>query len=106
MFGMETLWQVGALVFAALIATVLRFWDFPNDSLKDVTLVAGLSTFIGAMIGGFFAVWAGGLDPTVWEEFVLVMIAALGGMGGVRALFEVVQPEMQKMELKRQAKLK
>lgn len=88
---LDTILQVLALLFAAVLATLLRFWDFPTESLKEVTLQAAVFTFIGALIAGFFAVWAGQLDPTAWEQFVVVMIAALGGMGGVRALFEMTQ---------------
>jgi hypothetical protein len=90
-------WQAVALLVAAAIATVLRFWDFPTNQLVDVDLISGVSTFIAALIGGFFAMWAGGLNPVMWEQFVLVMIAAIGGMGGVRALFGITAPARAKL---------
>jgi hypothetical protein len=94
------MWQVLGLVLAGIIATILRFWDFPLNKLVDVDLVSGVSTFAGAMIGGFFAMWAGGLDPVVWDQFTVVMIAAIGGMGGVRALFEVTSMARAKLAAK------
>jgi|PlaIllAssembly_1097288.scaffolds.fasta_scaffold02326_5 hypothetical protein len=83
-----TVFVVLALLFAALVATLLRFWDFPLNTIGDVELKTGVATFVGALIAAFLAMWLGNLDPTIASEFVVVTTAAVGGMAGIRGLFE------------------
>lgn len=86
-------WEIwAAMIFAALLAMLFRFWDFPTNTLKDLNLQVAVLTFVGALIAAFFAVWMSGLDPTVSaENFLVVGAFALGGMGAVRGLFEVAK---------------
>lgn len=86
-----SIWVVLALLFAAFLATLLRFWDFPTNTLGAVDIKTALATFIGALIAAFFALWLKALDPTVPADFIIVTMAAIGGMGGVRGLFEVAK---------------
>ena len=90
---LDTVWMVLAWLGAGAIATVLRFWDPPTDTLKSVTLQQGVVALAGALIAGGFAIWAGNLDPTVWQQFVTVVIASIGGMAGVAGLFTKVEPK-------------
>jgi len=84
-----TIYVILALLFSAVLATLFRFWDFPTNTLKDFTVVAGVLTFVGALIAAFLAIWIKALDPTVPADFIIVTGFALGGMGAVRGLFEV-----------------
>jgi len=87
-----TLGPIAAILAAALLAMLFRFWDIPTNTLKDVTVKVALVTFVGALIAAFLGVWISGLDPTLSaENFLIIGGFALGGMGGVRGLFEVVK---------------
>jgi hypothetical protein len=83
-----TVMVVVALLFAALLATLLRFWDFPLNTIGDVDIKTAIATFVGALIAAAVTVWLSGVDPTIPANFVVVMIAAIGGMGGIRGIFE------------------
>lgn len=83
-------WQIiVALLFAAVLAMLFRFWDIPTNTLQSIDLKVAVVTFVGALIAAFFAVWISGLDPTLSaENFLVIGGFALGGMAGVRGLFE------------------
>jgi fluoride ion exporter CrcB/FEX len=82
-------WPILALLFSALIAMLLRFWDIPTNTIQSIDIQTAIVTFVGALIAGFLTVWAANLDPTTWGGFLVTTIAAVGGMGGVRGIFEV-----------------
>jgi hypothetical protein len=90
-------WTLVTVLFtliAAGIAVVIRLWDYPSNKLSttDVSVIG--YTLIGALIAAFLTVFLGGgkVLPDDPVGFALVVGAALGGMAGVRAMYEQLNP--------------
>jgi membrane protein YdbS with pleckstrin-like domain len=91
----EIIVQIAIILAAAIIATILRFWDFEHNKLTDLELVTFATTLLGAIVAAFIGWWYfGAQDVTVFANFVLVAVCGLGGMSFVRALFETAKTKL------------
>jgi uncharacterized protein YacL len=77
------------LFIAAAIATFIRFADYPYESITKAQIVKIIVTFVGNLIAAFLMLFAlDGTDVSIfdWNGFVVVTMAALGGIGTATAL--------------------
>ena len=95
------------LVIAAAIATFLRFADFPYESITKADIVKIVVTFVGNLVAAFLMLFSlDGTDVSIleWNGFMVVTMAALGGIGTATAILggkyskttaEVVSPDVK-----------
>lgn len=84
---------VGFVLFAALIAALVRNYDTP---VTKAAIIPFLKTFCGSLIAAILAVWA--LDSQSmmllnYASFLVVAGSAVGGLSFVRAIVEQVKTE-------------
>lgn len=89
------------MVFAAaLIAVVIRFWDSEYEPIDMKKLVAFAKVFVAMLIAAFLMTWVlfeeGGIAITDYQGFLLVVVAAAGGIETIKALLNKVQNLMKK----------
>ena len=92
-----TLELVALVVFAALVATMIRLFDFPAGPFDYKGFALGLAA---SLVAAFLTAWMSqdaGMDLFTFAGFGVVTSAAVGGiatvramLGGAKALEEVV----------------
>jgi hypothetical protein len=84
------------LLIAAAIATFIRFYDSPVTPINEAKVIAVAEVFVGAVIAAFVALMTlsanGTVDVTQWNNFVVVIAAAVGGIAFVKSVIGAVTP--------------
>lgn len=90
-----TLISIMMVIAAALVAVVVRFWDSEYEAITFEKVVAFLKVLVVMLIAAFLMAWVlyeeGGISVTSWQGFLLIVVAAAGGIETIKALINKVQ---------------
>lgn len=91
---------VAAVLVATIIAIYLRFFDDPVTDLPE-DQKKRLSAIVKMVVGIFLAVVIGawmmleqGLDLWLLQNFIMLVVFGAGGIGSVKAIFNVAKKLM------------
>lgn len=105
---MIELFSLGMLMVALLamaMVAVLRLADTPNELFEIDTwkkIVASMPpSFIAAFLGSWFMIEKG-FDLMLFDNFLMLVLFALGGVGSVRGLIEAAGKLGEKFEAKKE----
>jgi hypothetical protein len=86
---------VAFVVFAALIAAVVRMYDVP---VTKAAIKPFLLAFGGSLVAAMLTVWmmdASGAIVMNYANFIIVAGASVGGLSVVRAVIEQAKPKSE-----------
>jgi hypothetical protein len=79
------------VIFAALLAMVIRLADYPNELFTRAEAVKFVKAYFFSYIAGFLGAWymmEQGMDLTLFENFIMLVGVSVSGMAFVRGLIE------------------
>ena len=91
MIMLFSLGMILVAVLATLMVLALRLADAPNDLFEKEVWKKALSTLPASFVAAFLGTWfmiEKGFDLTLLDNFLMLVLFALGGMGSVRGLIE------------------